>query len=213
MLSVVWKSNLREVLHRPRHRGGCAGENEKEMTAMIPATTAGQDHVTVTPHTVERLTARLGLPYAEALTRFEQLVPAAPLEKFLAADSWDAVKALLDATPLGFMRYAKLDSFALFAPSGITRQSVEYLAGNHAIAETTFRREPGVVLYAPLRLLFHAGDDGKAVLSIDRPSDLFGSFGDPHVTKVGRLLDGKVAAILEGLGVTPPTTLTHMDAA
>ena len=50
---------------------------------MIPATTAGQEHVTVTTHSVERLTVRLGLPYAEALTRFEQLVPAAPLEKFL----------------------------------------------------------------------------------------------------------------------------------
>jgi len=197
----------------PAAPGGCVDENEKEGPAMIPATRAGQEQVTVTAHSVERLTVRPGLPYAEALTRFEQLVPAAPLEKFLAADSWDAVKALLDATPLGFACYAKLDSFALFAPSGITRQSVEYLAGNHAIAETMFRREPGVVLYAPLRLLFHADDDGKAVLSIDRPSDLFGSFGDPHVTEVGRLLDGKVAAILEGLGVRPPSTLTHMDAA
>jgi hypothetical protein len=210
---MVWKSDLVDGASPPAAPGGCAGENEKEMTAMITAATAGQEHVAVSVHSVERLTVRLGLPYAEALTRFEQLVPAAPLETFLAADSWDAVKALLDATPLGFMCYAKLDSFALFAPSGITRQSVEYFAGNHAIAETMFRREPGVVLYAPLRLLFHADDDGKAVLSIDRPSDLFGSFGDPHVTEVGRLLDGKVAAILEGLGVRPPTTLTHMDAA
>jgi hypothetical protein len=210
---MVWKSDLVDGASPPAARGGCADENEKEMTAMITATTAGQEHVTITAHSVERLTVRLGLPYAEALTRFEQLVPAAPLEKFLAADSWDAVKALLDATPLGFMCYGKLDSFALFAPSGVTRQSVEYFAGNHAIAETMFRREPGVVLYAPLRLLFHADDDGMAVLSIDRPSDLFGSFGDPHVTEVGRLLDGKVAAILEGLGVRPPTTLTHMDGA
>lgn len=179
---------------------------------MIPAATAGQEHVTVAEHSVERLAVQLGLPYAEALVRFEELVPAAPLEKFLTADSWDAVKALLDATPLGFACYAKLDSFALFAPSGITRKSVEYLAGNHVIAETMFRREPGVVLYAPLRLLFHADDDGKAVLSIDRPSDLFGSFGDPRVTEVGRLLDGKVALILEGLGIRPPAALTHMDA-
>jgi hypothetical protein len=207
------ETNLTCSVSPPAAPGGCVDENEEERTAMIPATTTGQEHVTVTAHSVERLTVRLGLPYAEALTRFEQLVPAAPLEKFLAADSWDAVKALLDATPLGFVYYAKLDSFALLAPSGITRQSVEYIAGNHAIAETMFRREPGVVLYAPLRLLFHADDDGKAVLSIDRPSDLFGSFGDPHVTEVGRLLDGKVAAILEGLGVRPPTTLTHMDAA
>jgi hypothetical protein len=172
-----------------------------------------QEHVTVTTHRVERLTVRLGQPYAEALTRFEQLVPAAPLEKFLAADSWDAVKALLDATPLGLMCYLKFDSFGLFAPSGITRHSVEYFAGNHAIAETVFRDEPRVLLYAPLRLLFHADDDGNAVLSIDRPSDLFGSLGDPHAEEVGRLLDGKVAALLEGLGVRPPTTLTHMDAA
>ena len=210
---MVWKPNLIDGASPPAPPGGCVEENEKDRTAVSPATTAGQEHVTVTAHTVERLTARLGLPYAEALTRFEQLVPAAPLEKFLAAGSWDAVKALLDATPLGFMDYAKLDSFALLAPSGITRQSVEYLAGNHAIAETMFRREPGVVLYAPLRLLFHADDDGKAVLSIDRPRDLFGSFGDPHVTEAGRLLDGKVAAILEGLGARPPTTLTHMNAA
>src|SRR6266851_2899968 len=177
---MVWKSDLMDGASPPAAPGGCVDENEKEGTAMIPATRASQERVTVTAHSVERLTVRLGLPYAEALTRFEQLVPAAPLEKFLAADSWDAVKALLDATPLGFVYYAKLDSFAL---------------------------------YAPLHLLFHADDDGKAVLSIDRPSDLFGSFGDPHVTEVGRLLDGKVAAILEGLGVRPPTTLTHMDAA
>ena len=179
-----------------------------------PTTTAGQEHVTVTAHSVERLTVRLGLPYAEALTRFEQLVPAAPLEKFLAEDSWDAVKALLDATPLGFVHYGKIDTFPmLVAPIGITRQSVQYFAGNHTIAATMFRREPRVELYAPLRLLFHAGDDGKAVLSTDRPSDLFGSFGDPHLTEVGRQLDGKLAAIFEGLGVRPPATLRHTGAA
>src|SRR5260370_7826730 len=138
---------------------------------MIHATTGDLGHVTVTAHGVERLTGRRGLPYAEALTRFEQLGPAAPLEKFLAADSWDAVKALLDATPLGFVYYAKLDSFALLAPSGTTRQSVEYIAGNHAIAETMFRREPGGLLYAPLHLLFHADDDGKALCAIDPPTN------------------------------------------
>lgn len=186
------------------------------MTGYTPAptTTAGQEHVTVTARSVERLTVRLGLLYAEALTRFEQFVPAAPLEKFLAEDSWDAVKALLDATPLGFVHYGKIDTFPmLVAPIGITRQSVQYFAGNHTIAATMFRREPRVELYAPLRLLFHADDDGKAVLSTDRPSDLFGSFGDPHLTEVGRQLDGKLAAIFEGLGVRPPATLTHTDAA
>ena len=177
---------------------------------MTPATTPDQENVTVTDHNVERLTVQLQLPYAEAVTRFEQLVPAAPMEKFLAEDSWDAVKAILDATPLGFVHYGKIDTFpALVAPIGITRQSAQYFAGNHTIAADMFRSEPRVELYAPLRLLFHADDDGSAVLSADRPSDLFGSFGDPHLTEVGRQLDGKLAAIFEGLGVRPPATLSQ----
>src|SRR5262249_40951892 len=98
---MVWKSDLVDGASRPAAPGGCADGNEKEMTAMITATTGGEEHVTIIAHRVERLTVRLGLPYADVLTRFEQLVPAAPLEKFLAAGSWDAVKALLDATPLG----------------------------------------------------------------------------------------------------------------
>ena len=179
---------------------------------MTTTTTPDQEHVTA--HSVERLTVPLGLPYAEALTRFEQLVPAAPMEKFLAEDSWDAVKALLDATPVGFVHYGKIDTFPmLVAPIGITRQSVQYFAGNHTTAADMFRSEPRVELYAPLRLLLHADDEGSAVLSTDRPSDLFGSFGDPRLTEVGRQLDGKLAAIFEGLGVRPPATLMHTDAA
>jgi hypothetical protein len=123
-------------------------------------------------------------------------------------------KALLDATPLGFVHYGKFDTFPrLVAPIGITRQRVQYFAGNHATAADMFRSEPRVELYAPLRLLFHADDEGKAVFSTDRPTDLFGSFGDPRLTEVGRQLDGKLAAIFEGLGVRPPATLMHTDTA
>lgn len=181
---------------------------------MTSTAAGGQEHVITTAHNVERLTVRLELTFSEALARFEQLVPAVPMEKILAADSWEAVKALLAETPLGFAHYAKFDTFGpLVAPAGITRESAQYFAGNHTIAADMFRSEPGIELYAPLRLLFHADDDGKAVLSTDRPSDLFGSFDDASLAETGRQLDGKLAALFEGLGVAAPATLTHKEAA
>lgn len=174
---------------------------------MAPAT--DQDHVSVTVHSVERLTVRLGLPYAEAIARFEKAVPAAPLAEFRDAENWDAVKALLEAMPFGFAFYGKIDSFAMLKPAGVTRPSVEYLAGNHTIAETMFRRDPAVVVYAPLRLSFFADDDGDGVLAFDRPSDLFGSFGDEQLTEIGLLLDGKLVGILGDIGVAAPASLVH----
>jgi hypothetical protein len=170
------------------------------------------DQVQVTSHSVERLTVRLGTGYAQAVERFEQLVPAAPLERFRNPASWEEVESLLKATPLGFMRYGTIDSAALLAPSGITRQSVEYLVGNHALAETMFRRQPAIILYAPLRVTFHADDDGQAIFAVDRPSDLFGSFQDPELARTGRLIDAKIAGILGGLGVPAPASLVHQDA-
>lgn len=169
--------------------------------------------VQVTSHSVERITVRLGVDYAQALERFDRLVPPAPLEQFQNPGSWEDVKALLDATPLGFMRYGKIESSALLAPAGITRPSVEYLVGNHTLAETMFRRDPAIILYAPLRVTFHADDDGRAVFCIDRPSDLFGSFRDPEVARIGRLIDGKIAGILDGLAVPVPASLVHESVA
>ena len=43
-----------------------------------------------------------------------------------------------------------------------------------------------------------------SVFTIDKPSDQFGSFGDPRVTAVGLELDAKLAALLEHLHLQSP---------
>ena len=78
---------------------------------------------------------------------------------------------------------------------------MEYLLGNHTIAETMFRHDPKALLYAPLRLLIYADADGNAVFSMDQPSAAFGSLGIAEVTKVGESLDRKVANLLRLIGV------------
>jgi hypothetical protein len=79
--------------------------------------------------------------------------------------------------------------------------------GNHTIAETMYRQDPGIMLYAPLRLCLYEDLDGQAHFSVDQPSDQFGSFGDPDIAATGKLLDQKLAALLTGLGVSVPDGL------
>ncbi len=47
-------------------------------------------------------------------------------------------------------------------------------------------------LYAPLRVLLYQTDDGKTCVEYDRPSSLFGQFGDDRVTHVAEVLDRKL---------------------
>ena len=80
--------------------------------------------------------------------------------------------------------------------------------GNHTIAETMYRHDPGIMLYAPLRTVLYEDLDGGTHFAIDQPSHHFGSFGDPDIAATGRLLDQKLAALLATLGVSVPDGLT-----
>ena len=85
--------------------------------------------------------------------------------------------------------------------AGNTTKAVEYLLGNHVIAESMFRHDPHALLYAPLRVLLFSDASGDAVFSLDQPSTAFGSLGIDEVTQVGFGLDNKVAALLQFIGV------------
>ena len=73
----------------------------------------------------------------------------------------------------------------LFGVAGHRTQAIEYLVGNHVIAETMFRHDPRRLLYAPLRMLIYSDADGNAVFTMDQPSPAFGSLGIAEVAEVG----------------------------
>jgi Domain of unknown function DUF302 len=127
-------------------------------------------------------------------------------------ESWEDNLSLFDAVaPLGLMRFGSIDVLAYMHTSGTDRPGIEYLAGNHTIAERMYRFEPAAMLYAPLRLFIYADDAGRGVLVIDQPSTLFGSLSDSaEVAAVGRELDQKVAAVLSAMGVDVPPALTQV---
>ncbi len=158
------------------------------------------------PHTMNRIDIATGVEFDEFRSAFEKAAP--PFDQASAQDiierggTWDEIctAAAINA-PNGLMVYATIDALPLLRLAGHTTKAVEYLLGNHTIAETMFRHDPRALLYAPLRVLVYADDDGAAVFSMDQPSAAFGSLGIAEVTKVGEDLDRKVVNLLRVIGI------------
>jgi hypothetical protein len=156
-------------------------------------------------HTMTRVDVSTGMAFDDFRAAFEQAAPAADMvgaAKIIAdGGSWDDVRAAAAAdAPNDLMVYWTIDS-APFAVAGDHTRAVEYLLGNHVIAETMFRHDPRALLYAPLRVLIYEDADGNAVFSMDQPGKAFGSLGIAAVTEVGKGLDRKVANLLRVIGV------------
>jgi len=159
-------------------------------------------------HSMTRIDVHTGTPFAQFRAAFERAAPPFDPESvrriIAAGGSWDDVLAAAAANaPNDLMVYAVIDADELLVLAGHRTHAVEYLLGNHTIAETMFRHDARALLYAPLRVLVYSDSDGNAVFSMDQPSSAFGSLGIPEVTEVGLSLDRKVANLLRVIGVDP----------
>ena len=155
---------------------------------------------------MNRIDVFTGLEFDGFIAAFEKAAPPFDPASVRAiverGGNWDdVVAAAAINAPNDLMVYAKIDALPLLGLAGHTTKAVEYLLGNHTIAETMFRHDPKALLYAPLRLLIYADADGNAVFSMDQPSAAFGSLGIADVTQVGELLDRKVVNLLRLIGV------------
>jgi hypothetical protein len=164
-------------------------------------------------HQVDRLTIRIDDTFDGFRNRYERAVPVFQSERFesliAGGVEWQTV---LDATaenaPHDFILYWSHDFTSLMDLAGDGGRCVEYLMGNHTIAEKMYRYNPAILLYAPLRTAIVEDADGVTWFTVDQPSTRFGSFGTPQITSVGIELDRKLAALLEHLGVSVPAALT-----
>jgi Domain of unknown function DUF302 len=156
-------------------------------------TSSVQSAATVVQHSMNRIDISTGVEFEEFKSAFEKAAPpfdpATVTEIAERGGTWDEVLAAAAINaPNDLMVYAKIDALPLLSLAGHTTKAVEYLLGNHTIAETMFRHDPRALLYAPLRLMIYADSEGNAVFSMDQPSAAFGSLGIADATKVGELL-------------------------
>jgi hypothetical protein len=170
--------------------------------------------VQAVPHEVNRLTIGVSAPFQEFRERYERAVPPFDVTRFekLIKDNadWDTVlRATAQNAPHDFIIYWSHDFSPLMRLAGERWPCVEYLMGNHTIAQRMYHRDPAILLYAPLRTMIYENPEGTTCFAVDQPSTRFSSFGDPDITEVGVELDRKLAALLEHLDAPVPAELVR----
>jgi hypothetical protein len=164
-------------------------------------------------HRVDRLTIQIDDSFDGFRSRYEQAVPRFQSDRFdsLVGSGVDW-QAILEATaqnaPHEFILYWSGDFSSLMGLAGDRGRCVEYLMGNHTIAQRMYRYNPAILLYAPLRTAIVEDADHGTWFTFDQPSTRFGSFNTPQISKVGIELDHKLAALLEHLDAPVPAALT-----
>jgi len=163
------------------------------------------------PHLVNRFVIDTDDTFDDLRQRFESLVPTidfAELTDVIESGDLSRVRQYTaEHAPNSFVNFWTFDPTPMMALVGHRTRAITYMVGNNVIAETMFRHDPGVMLYAPLRTAIYEDNAGGVHLSIDQPSSRFASFADPRITEVGSVLDTKLAALLRLLGVPVPLEL------
>jgi uncharacterized protein (DUF302 family) len=153
-----------------------------------------------------------GLRYEQLVRRFERTVPQLPVAQMqakLQQGDMDGVRTLLqNASPVRMFLFYALDVTPFMAAAGHSGKAKTFLMGNPLIAERMFAHDPGVMLYAPLRVLIHTDAEDVAHLVFDRPSELFASFDSPEIAATGAELDATLADLIRTLKLEVPASLT-----
>lgn len=92
--------------------------------------------------------------------------------------------------------FGKRDHGAILQITGRPRKALQYEIGNPLTATRMTRHQLPAALYAPLRVVLYENPGGGATFEYDRPSTLFGQFGDERVTAIGRELDAELERAL-----------------
>jgi uncharacterized protein (DUF302 family) len=115
----------------------------------------------------------------------------------LAGGDVEATRATIEAMagPSGFMLFATHDHGSLLGMVGPRRKALQYILGNPLFAVQMTRHAIAASLYAPLRVLLYEDDEGASCIEYDRPSSIFGQFGDDRIGQVAASLDQKLESL------------------
>jgi len=98
--------------------------------------------------------------------------------------------------PSGFMLFQTSDHGALLRLVGQKKKALQYILGNPLFAIQMTQHDIRAGLYAPLRALIYEDESGQVCVEYDKPSTLFGQFGNIKVTEVAEMLDRKLEELV-----------------
>jgi uncharacterized protein (DUF302 family) len=145
---------------------------------------------------VEHITMKTTKKIAELEEALERNVPQLDPAIAAALANGDEERATELERGAPLFIFLKRDHGALLQVTGRPRKALQYEIGNpHTASKMTRHRLPAG-LYAPLRVILYEDETGGSIFEYDRPSSLFGQYGDERVTEVGRYLDAALEAAL-----------------
>jgi uncharacterized protein (DUF302 family) len=168
------------------------------------ASTAERVEVTSTPLAVEHIVIKTTKPYPEV---------KAGIEKLGRFD--DSVRALLAKNDIEGLRVALTriqgeDGLAihyialhgdLLALKGNRGPLIAYYIGNVLSAIEMTEVNPAAGLYAPLRVVVYANQQGGTTMEYDRPTSIFGQFKSKEIDATAQSLDRRLLTFLKKVSV------------
>ena len=146
---------------------------------------------------VEHITIASKRPFAEVRRRLEGALPKLDASIAEALRHGDRKRATdYDEGGPKLSIFEERDHGALLEIFGGRRNALQYEIGNPLTASKMNRYRLSAALYAPLRVVLFADEQGRGVFEYDKPSSFFGQYGDERVTEVGRYLDVTLEAAL-----------------
>jgi uncharacterized protein (DUF302 family) len=161
----------------------------------------GRNPMNVSRIAVDHVRVVTDKPFDKVSKAFEQQLGQFKPEVYQSlAEGGDVeeVRARIEAMvgPSGFMLFRTSDHGALLRLAGQRKKALQYLVGNPLFAVQMTQHDIRAGLYAPLRVLLYANEEGKTCVEYDKPSSLFGQFGNAKVTDFATMLDRKLEQVV-----------------
>jgi uncharacterized protein (DUF302 family) len=151
--------------------------------------------------TVDHVRRTTDKPFEEVTQAFERQLGRFDPDAYrslAAGGDAEGVRARIEAMagPSGFMLFATHNHGALLRLAGQKRKAIQYVVGNPLFALQMTQHDIRAGLYAPLRVLIYENEQGKTCVEHDRPSSLFGQFGNDRINPTAAMLDHKLEALV-----------------
>lgn len=100
----------------------------------------------------------------------------------------------------GMMVMGELHQGKVLEMTGLRVQSETVFIGNPAVGKDAFAADPGAGIVLPVRVNVFEDGHGNTIVSYVPPSHLLSDLGNPKVTMIAKMLDGKLQGLVGMLG-------------
>ena len=100
----------------------------------------------------------------------------------------------------GMMVMGELHQGKVLEMTGLRVKSETVFVGNPTVGKDVFAADPGAGVVLPVRINVFDDGHGNTIISYVPPSHVLGEFGNPKVTEIARMLDGKLQNLVGMLG-------------